>query len=295
MAYLLLTGASGFIGTNLIAYLESINSPILDRLVILSSVKHNKYPTILHSNYSLTKDMFKGYDIESILHLGAFIPKASEEINDFFNNTSNINSTLSLIETLPDSVRYFVYISTTDVYSDSNNLIDEAVAVGPSTIYGYSKVYCEKMVEQWCSQKNITLQILRIGHIYGKGEGQYKKLIPETIRKVINNEVPVIYATGEESRSFLNAKDCVRLIFNSLDLKFFAGPINIVSSVSYSVKEIVEMIISISGKKLLPRILNQNIIMKNLVFDCKKMHYYLGKESISLYAGLKEEYKYFEQ
>ncbi|MFA5920942.1 MAG: NAD-dependent epimerase/dehydratase [Methylococcaceae bacterium] len=295
MDYILLTGATGFIGSNLINHLESINSPLLKRLLILSSIKHTKYPTILHNGYNISKKTFSDYNIESVLHLGAFTPKDSKTANDVFRNSSNITNTISLLQSLPPSLKVLVFFSTIDVYEKMDKIINESTKTIPETIYGYSKLYCEKIIEQWSIQHDIVHQILRIGHIYGMGEEKYKKLIPETIRKVIENEDPIIFSSGNELRSFLNIKDCVRVVLNSLDLKKYIGPTNIASSVSYSVKEIVELIMAVSNKKLRPKILNNNLQVRNLVFDNKKMQDYLGKEEIQMFEGLKDEYRYFEQ
>lgn len=81
------------------------------------------------------------------------------------------------------SQKNLFFKSTLDVYGKIETIIDESSFI-TLTMYGWSKLYCEKLLENWSKRNNIILQILRIGHIYGKGEKAYKKVIPVTIQKL---------------------------------------------------------------------------------------------------------------
>jgi UDP-glucose 4-epimerase len=291
MPRVLLTGSTGFIGFSLINYLEKSSLSSLDMIEVLSSVQHPKLKTILYDvdSYFIPKIE----DVSDIIHLGAFIPKSNIEANNIDKCTSNIQFTINLLNSIPKTIKRFVFISTLDVYESTNEIIDEDSVVNPISLYGWSKLYCEKMVNEWCNQNNVSCLILRLGHIYGIGEDAYKKLIPETIKKIIQDTPPVIYTKGLEKRSFLNINDCVRCIWKALSIESEDKIVNIVSGYSKSVLEIIKMIILVSGKPLNPEILNKDIITRDYVFDNKKMYNFFGEEQISLYDGLKKEYEYF--
>ncbi len=296
MGKILITGASGFIGRNFLSHLENINSPLLKDIVLLTGKKMNsKYCEILHEEYSFTRSAFseiKIDDLETVFHLGGYIPKSNTDANNVSGNTSNISSTLHLLKNLPAIPKRFIFISTVDVYKASNERISEESQTAPSTLYGWSKLYCEKLVLEWCKENNVIPQILRLGHIYGCGEENFKKLIPEVIRKVIADEVPVLFSDGNEKRSFLNIKDCLNAMLASLKLSTYEGPINIASNVALSIKDVVDAIIKASGKKISPEILNKNIPVLNLEFDTSKMNSLLTIEEYSFEKGIREEYLY---
>jgi UDP-glucose 4-epimerase len=70
--------------------------------------------------------------------------------------------------------------------------------------------------------------------------------------------------------------------------------INLVSENSYSILDIVNAIIKISGKNIRPEILNTAISVQNYVFNNDLMQKLFGKEQVQLLDGLKAEYDYFE-
>jgi nucleoside-diphosphate-sugar epimerase len=292
MGYILVTGGSGFIGKKLIEYIKE--SGIIDprHVLMLGSSGYPGINYVDHKNYSFTKNDLSNAgvsDISAVIHLGAFIPKSSAELNEYSRNLSNVTNTAWLLNNLTSIPERFIFISTIDVYEKTTELINENITANPETFYGKCKLFCEQLIQQWCDQRSVMLQILRLGHIYGAGEEAYKKLIPETIRKVIKNEQPVIFSDGSERRSFLHVKDCVRCIVQALQLQAFPGPINIASSKSITIKDLVGMIISISNAKLNPLILNQDVPVRHIEFDTSRMESHFGPEFIKLNDGLRDE------
>ncbi|MBK8521170.1 MAG: SDR family oxidoreductase [Chitinophagaceae bacterium] len=105
-----------------------------------------------------------------------------------------------------------------DVYQQSE-IISERSLIQPSSLYGESKLYSEKMVTAWASSNNKIHQILRVGHVYGPGEEAYEKIIPVTITKILRDQPLQIWGTGNEIRSFIFIKDIVSAIMNAVKLE----------------------------------------------------------------------------
>jgi nucleoside-diphosphate-sugar epimerase len=295
---ILITGATGFIGKNLLRYIKDEDIWKDEEIILLSSQEIPPYKYINHNKFSFTKEDFykKGImDIDAVIHMGAFIPKTAEDANLITESISNIENTFHLINNLPSVPKKFIFLSTIDIYQKTNSIIDEKTPINPNTLYGWSKLLCEKIIEQSAISFGFIPQILRLGHIYGPGEENYKKLIPETIKKIINNQMPVIYSDGSEKRSFLYIDDCCRMIIKALEMKKYVDPINVVSKKTNTVKDIVEMIIDISKKNISCIVQNQNIDTKDLVFSNTKMEKYLYSEKIALFNGLTKEYEYFSK
>lgn len=292
MKTLLITGSTGFIGKNILEFIKN-NFENKFNVVLLSSKIDSNYTTILHNNYTFTEDNFKEKGIENIdivLHIGAFIPKSGAEANDIEKSNSNIINTTYLLDNLPNIPSKFIFLSTIDVYGKIETKIGENCATNPLSMYGWSKLYCEKMIESWAITNKSTIQILRVGHIYGKGEEAYKKVIPITITKIKNGENPQIFGTGEEKRSFLHVDDACDLIMKSISLDEYKGVINLCSSHAYSIKEIIEILLQISNKNLHIDFVENNNVGIDFVFDTTKMNLLLGNEKMNITEGLKDEY-----
>ena len=293
MKTLLITGTTGFIGKNILKLIE-LNFENKFNIVLLSSRVHSKYKTIQHKSYTFKKDDFINMNIKTIdivLHIGAFTPKSGDEANDIEKSNSNIFNTKYLIDNLPNIPSKFIFLSTIDVYGKIDKIIDEKANTTPLSMYGWSKLYCEKLIENWADKNNVIIQILRVGHIYGKGEEEYKKVIPITISKIKKEENPKIYGTGKELRSFLHVNDVCSFIFKSISLYKYEGVINLCSSKSYSIKEIIEMLIAISNKRLeIDYIENKNSTL-DFIFNTEKMNKLLGYEIVDIEKGLENEYR----
>lgn len=292
---IVLTGASGFIGQRLIEAITS-NFP-KSNLILVSSKPNKKFKTIIHNDYELSKDSFfshKIYEIDVLVLLGAFIPKSNSEANDIYRSKKNIDSVTNILNVIPN-VKKVIYISSIDVYPYNGDVVSEESLTIPQTLYGFSKLFSERIVETFCVNNNVLYQILRLGHIYGEGEEKYQKLIPSVIQSVLEKKNITIYNDGTAKVSFLYIQDCIENILAAISLDNFYGPINIVSGETFTVREVVEMIVTLSGKKNI-EIINHNNNKKynDYVFDNSKMVNYLARERHTLSNGLLAEIRYME-
>ena len=291
---ILITGVTGFIGKHLLKSLINLHGK--ENILALTSKPTSMCNYLLHDGYSFSKSFFveKGYDnIDTIIHVGAFIPKSGADINNVENCTSNITSTFKLLAAELPKLKKFIFISTVDVYGFSNPVTEETV-VSPASLYGHSKLYCEEMISAWASQKGVCHQILRVGHVYGPGEEDYKKIIPVTIKNLLLKTSPKLYGEGKDIRSFIYISDVIDAIINSLKLEKYQGVINIVSEEQITIKELVYKIISISGLPIEPEKVDYKGKSRDLVFDNTKLKNLLYEPKVSLNEGLKNEIIYFK-
>lgn len=289
---LLLTGITGFIGSNFLRFIEKEHTNDYE-IVLLSSIENEDYKSVIHKNYTFTKNDFFDKNIKKIdivIHIGAFIPKSGIDANNIEKSNSNINNTKYLIDNLPNIPSKFIFLSTIDVYGRVESIINENILANPITLYGWSKLYCEKMLENWAKDNSVTIQILRIGHIYGKGEEAYKKVIPVTIQKLKDGKSPQIFGSGSEKRSFLHVYDACNLILKSIGLEKYEGVINLCSANSYTIKEIIEMLIKISATNLQVEYIKTETKGVDFEFDTLKMDKFLGYEKVNIKDGLTDEY-----
>lgn len=289
---ILLTGASGFIGKHLL--LGLINKYGAENVIVLTSNPVNECRYILHKNYTFDANVFLNEGIANeitvLIHAGAFTPKSARQANEVKECNRNIYNTEVLLTTFLPNLEKILYLSTLDVYKESD-IITEQSATEPISLYGESKLYCEKLIKYWAEANKIQFQILRIGHTYGPGEEAYQKLIPQVMKKILADEPVEIWGDGEDLRAFIFIEDVVSSILNAIALKEYVGPINLVSGNSMSIREVTEKIIEVSGKnvkiKFIPKIGNR----KDYIFDNSKMKKYLLVEEEYLFVdGLSSEW-----
>jgi nucleoside-diphosphate-sugar epimerase len=291
---ILFTGCSGFIGSVVLD--KAIRKYGNGNLCILTSSQIKKdVKTIIHNNYDFNPNIFienGAEDIEILVHAGAFIPKNYKEVNDILKCNSNIINTEKLLFAKMPNLKRVIFISTLDVYSESDTIL-ESTQEQPISLYGFSKLYCEKMIENFSNQNNLISQILRIGHVFGPGEEKYEKIIPLTISKILNGKDLEIFGDGEAIRTFIYVDDVAEAIINSIDLCQDNGIINIVGNEQITIKELVEKIVKIhDNKNINIKYIPNSSINRNIIFDNSKLKKTLLNHFTSLEEGLRKEYDY---
>lgn len=162
MKSLLFTGATGFLGSNVL--------PLLKEKYEVETLARGKNSTF---NVNLVTDeirLNKKYDI--VLHAAGkahVTPRTKAEEKLFydinFEGTKKLCSALELVG-VPKS---FVFISTVAVYGcDIGEMITEEHQLNGDSSYAKSKIMAEEFLQEWCSKKNVVLTILRPSLIAGK-------------------------------------------------------------------------------------------------------------------------------
>jgi UDP-glucose 4-epimerase len=231
--------------------------------------------------------------VELIIHAGAYTPKNASEANAVSGCNENITFTEQLLGLPTPKLRKIIYLSTLDVYTQATP-VNEATPAIPASLYGYSKLYCEKMIECFAKEQSAICQILRVGHVYGPGEEKYGKVLPNTIKSIIAKDSVELWGDGSEIRSFIYVDDVVTAILNSVPIEENMGVINIAGSHSVSIRQLIDQLISISGKSVVIRVREFNGPKRDLTFDTEKMHTHLLNCETDFSTGLKIEYDHIE-
>jgi nucleoside-diphosphate-sugar epimerase len=301
---ILLTGATGFIGSHLATRLKQI--PDI-KLVLLSrkSVSETNQNVVIVSCPldELTRQTWLNQGIEKIeivFHLGAFTPKRSSEgdlVEPVYRD--NLNGTRALLESLPAVPERIVFASTLDVYAPppDNYILTELSPIGPPSLYGASKLFCEHLVKAYARQCNCGYAILRYGHIYGPGEEAYAKIIPQAIKSLLRNESPVIYGDGSVKRDFLFVGDAVEATIRAAAGKHRSTEaVNIVSGDSKTIREYVVMLVGLIGYRGEIKYLLDKPAGRSLKFSNDRMFDVLGRWGLCpLEEGMRQEISYFEK
>jgi dTDP-glucose 4,6-dehydratase len=268
MKNFLITGALGFIGSNVVNYL-SIKYPhikiiILDKLSYCSS-EQNINKLSLHntkiiigdiSNKELITHILNEYHIDHIIHFAA----SSHVANSFYNSIdftiNNVLGTHYLLEATrvyhekTNLIEKFIHISTDEVYGEVTDDVmrKETSILDPTNPYAATKAAAEFMVKSYYYSYKLPIIITRSNNVYG--ENQYpEKIIPKFICQLINGEKITIEGNGSSKRNFIHAAD-VNTAIETIILKGVIGEIYNISApddCEYDVMTIAKMIINLFG------------------------------------------------
>lgn len=287
---IMLTGANGFIGKNLIKkLLEDYGE---NNVLAFTSKPIQKGKYILHNNYE-TLDSQDFQKVTTLIHLGSFTPKNRGEENNLKSAFSNINNTLKLLSINFKALKNIIYISTTDLY-ENDKIITEDSKILPKSVYAFSKIYSESLISSYAKKNNYDFQILRLGSVYGPGEEAYQKVIPMSLNRMLKGNDLVIHGNGNESRCFIYVDDVVKVILESLKFVYPNTVLNVVNNDKIKIKELMKLICSFSKKNIniIEKPLSSSQSAYDLIFCNRKMKNFFNISMTDLRVGLKKEIDY---
>lgn len=162
---ILITGSSGFIGTNLVNYFLEKQINILGIDINLPKINshHNNFKKININNYDELSTVILGYSPDYIIHLAARTDLNGKSLEDYSANIIGVKNLLEVAKKLPNLNKILITSSMLVCHTgyQPQNQFDYA----PTTVYGKSKVETEKIV--WSNKPSCDWAILRPTSIWG--------------------------------------------------------------------------------------------------------------------------------
>tara|TARA_Y100001970_G_C14072280_1_gene770122 strand:+ start:146 stop:1159 length:1014 start_codon:yes stop_codon:yes gene_type:complete len=235
MKKVIVTGGSGFIGSNFVKFLlkkkyfvinidKSSYSANPYNLKKIKKNKNYKYYKVDINNKEKVFQVLKKHNPAGIFNLAAetHVDRSIDYPKSFIN--SNILGVFNLLESLRKYLKKskkkikLVHISTDEVYGDiiKSKRSNEKFSYDPSSPYSASKASADHLVKSFIRTYKIPAVISNCCNNYGPNQFP-EKLIPKLIFNIINNKALPIYGRGKNSREWIHVNDhCEALlkIFN---------------------------------------------------------------------------------
>ncbi len=230
----LVTGAAGFIGSNLVEKLLTLNQKVVGLDTFDTGYQHNIDEAISDANQIAGEDLTDNFkfvhgdirslqdcqlackNVDYVLHQAAIgsVPRSIED--PIYTNEANIDGFLNMLVASRDAkVKRFVYAASSSSYGDNIDLPKLENMIGnPLSPYAVTKYVNELYANVFANNYEFKTIGLRYFNIFGKRqdpEGAYAAVIPKWISSILKNEDVYINGDGDTSRDFCYVDNAIQI------------------------------------------------------------------------------------
>ncbi|AQS59277.1 GDP-mannose 4,6-dehydratase [Desulforamulus ferrireducens] len=311
----LITGCTGMIGSwlsrKLVGYGARVVGIIRDYVGFSNLYRQGTIKGMATAQGDITDFQFVSrvlaeYEIDTVFHLAAQTIVTIANRSPLSTFESNIKGTWVVLEAcrLSPTVERVVVASSDKAYGPQEKLPyrEDHPLVGRHP-YDVSKSCCDLLAQSFYYTYGLPVAISRMANIYGGGDLNFNRIVPGTIKAVLQERPPVIRSDGNPLREYMYVEDAVAaylcLAENVHRQEIMGQAFNFAPQRPYSVKEIVEEIIKVSGRNLQPIIRGKGALageIDNQYSDSSKARQLLAwSPQWELAQGLSETIEWYRQ
>ncbi|MED4366402.1 NAD-dependent epimerase/dehydratase family protein [Schinkia azotoformans] len=315
---ILITGASGLIGSFLVDTLMLINEVYGYDINVFAMSRNkagleNRFETHIKNRHLNLIQHDVNFPLESDYEFEYIIHAASNAYPDAFSTDpvgtimGNVWGVYNLLEyARAKGLKRFLFISSGEVYGEGKDEVDSfeesysgyVDSTNPRSCYPNGKRTAETLCVSYAQQYGIDSIIARPCHIYGPtANSKDNRASSQFVNNVIQNKDIILKSKGLQLRSYCYVADCVSGILTILLKGQTCSAYNIANSNSIvTIREMADVIASISGRKVLSEIPNStkelgyNPVSKSIL-NTKKLEGLGWKPIFDINRGLKRTVK----
>ena len=264
MKKIIVTGGSGFIGSNLVNYLVKKKYFVIniDKLTYSSNTFHNlnlskknyKFLKIDINNKSIINKVIRKYKPVCIFNLAAetHVDRSIDSPFQFIH--SNILGVFNILEAIRENNKNnkkikLIHISTDEVYGDIlSSRSNEKFPYNPSSPYSASKASADHLIKSYIRTYKLPALISNCCNNYGPYQFP-EKLIPKIITNIINDKPLPIYAKGQNSREWIHVEDHCDALYKIFKKGKIGESYNVGSNINLKNINLVKIILKIFKKR----------------------------------------------
>ncbi len=244
------------------------------------------------------------YEVDTVFHLAAQTIVGIANKNPLSTFHTNIKGTWNLLEACRrvPGVKRIVVASSDKAYGDQKVLpYDEDTPLAGTHPYDVSKSCADLIAKSYHVTYGLPVCITRCGNFYGGGDLNFNRLVPGTIRSVLDGQPPIIRSDGSYVRDYFYVKDGASAYMHLAERMgegLYGEAFNFSNETQVSVLDLVTRLITIVGRPdLRPVVMNEakNEIPKQFL-SAEKARRLLGwKSRYTLEEGLVETVEWYRK
>lgn len=284
----LVIGASGFIGLNLLLTLRQAGFYVygFSRTPLIHtnlSNEQQKYISLSIGDLRNTQqiiDIIESQDFDVVIHAAGTLIPSSNKVAFEKEITEIILPTFKILDILAKrKVRMIYFSSGGTFYKEAGRKIKEEDTLEISTYYALSKKICEDYVLFSSNKDRIAHVVLRLSNVFGRfqrSDGQ-QGLLGVLIRNVKTNTVTNIWGDGSAIRDYISVDLVCKYIKALIQAPEVSGVFNLGSGFGLSVNNILKIFNDISPVTPLVKYVNaRNFDKTCVILDVTKIHSVIG-------------------
>jgi len=257
---ILVTGGAGFLGSHLSERLVDQGHDVICLDNFFTSQKANVEHLLSKPNFELirhdiTQPLF--LEVDEIYNLACPAAPGHYQYNPIKTMKTSV---LGAIHTLGLAKRCRARVlqaSTSEVYGDpevhpqTESYRGSVNPVGPRACYDEGKRAAETLFVDYHRHNKVDVRIVRIFNTYGPRMHPYDgRVVSNFIRQALQGEDITVFGDGSQTRSFCYRDDLVEGIVRMMNgPKDFIGPVNLGNPGEFTVRELAELVIELTGSK----------------------------------------------
>jgi CDP-glucose 4,6-dehydratase len=314
----LVTGAQGFIGSWLAERLLDAGAQVIvPRRDVPARSRFRsdgieRRCDLVHADvtdYQALLRVIVEHQVSAVFHLAAQALVGIANRAPLSTFESNVRGTYTLLEACRTAradgvvLERIVIASSDKAYGEAEPPYREDSQLLPRYPYDVSKACTDLIARSFAATFGMPVAVTRLANVYGGGDFNFSRLVPETARALLRGERPVLRSDGSPERDFIFVQDAVDAylaVAASLEHEELHGRAwNAGSGRPYAVREIVERLIAVSGRGLEPDVRgagapHAEIDRQHL--DSTAIREQLGwRPAWQLEQGLEETYRWYER
>jgi len=303
---ILITGGAGFIGSNLVRYLDSAGYSlrILDNFSAGRASDLQDLPVAIHSG-----DIRNRQEVDSavagarqVIHLAAHTGVLDSIQDPETNMDINLRGTLHLLQAaVRHGVDRFIFASTGGaIVGEVEPPVHEDMVPRPISPYGASKLAGEGYCAAFWGSYGLKTVALRFTNVYGPYSYNKGSVIAKFFRRVLAGEDLIIYGDGEQTRDFVYVGDIARAIAAALESPLpYGQPIQLGTGSETSINALVAAMQGVVQEVPFPPVRHvpapPGEVRRNFVSLQRAEHYLDFAPQVSLETGLELTWAWFRQ
>jgi UDP-glucuronate decarboxylase len=253
----LVTGGAGFIGSHLCERLLARGEEVLCLDNFFTGSKDNIAHLLGDKRFELVRhDVTETFrvEVDRIYNLACPASPVHYQYNPIKTVKTNVMGALNMLGLARRVKARILQASTSEVYGDPaehpqrESYWGNVNPIGHRSCYDEGKRVAETLFFDYHRQNKVDIRVVRIFNTYGpRMSPDDGRVVSNFITQALRGEPITLYGDGEQTRSFCYVSDLVEGMIRMMDCEDFTGPVNIGNPGEFTIRELAEMTIELTG------------------------------------------------
>lgn len=260
MKRILVTGGAGFLGSHLCERLLNEGNEVVCVDNYFTGNKQNIIHLMKNPNFELIRhDVIQPIylEVDEIYNLACPASPIHYQYNPIKTVKTSVMGAINMLGLAKRINAKILQASTSEIYGDPNlhpqpeEYWGNVNPIGLRSCYDEGKRCAETLFFDYHRQNKVKIKVIRIFNTYGPNmHPKDGRVVSNFIMQALHNEDITIYGNGEQTRSFCYCDDLIEAMIRMMNTDdSVTGPINIGNPNEFTIKQLAEMVIELTGSK----------------------------------------------